>query len=327
MRECANESEDLLFIFHFMLLQANIRCLILLLSFFFVKIVCGFESEFIVSVSSLITGEEDEDDGTVPLDDDNAMSLLRMDVGGWNYPVPKAEDPPAEIPDNALSFAMTDPNVLLVNKQHMPELEYDRGFQHALWFLKKKADRLLNATTRLTVVGKDKTLAPGHDPHDYVSLARYFWPNKSQPNGLPYERHDGLVNPEIYNVSDYKNFHDLVHEVRFLSLAYHYFDNETYAERATERIHDWFVNPETRMNPHLQYASLVRGYKTGRAKGIIDFHIVPDLLDSVAILQQSRAWKPRMNAHLRHWFSLYMDWLTKSPNGVYERDSHNNHGK
>lgn len=35
-----------------------------------------------------------------------------------------------------------------------------------------------------TVV-RDKRLAPSGDPHDYCSIAPYFWPNPDTPDGLP----------------------------------------------------------------------------------------------------------------------------------------------
>src|SRR4051812_2303040 len=44
-----------------------------------------------------------------------------------------------------------------------------------------------------TVVGRAKL--PGVDPHDYVSLAPYFWPNPDTTDGLPYVRRDGKTNP------------------------------------------------------------------------------------------------------------------------------------
>ncbi|KAJ8663057.1 hypothetical protein O0I10_001234 [Lichtheimia ornata] len=264
-----------------------------------------------------------QDDGSVSADDDDSMSLMSSDVTGWTYPAPKAHDPPESVSDGKLHFAMIDPEALRENKKHMHD--YDRELQHALWFLKKKADRYVTNTTTFSVIEKSIAV-PGNDSHDYMSLARYFWPNESQPNGMPYIRHDGRVNPEIEKVPDYQHFRNLVKHVQYLSLAYHFFDNETYAAKATQRIHDWFIDSKTRMNPHLQYASLVRGYNTGRAKGIIDFHVLPDLMDSMAILQYSKSWKEGMNRHIRYWFAQYIEWLIKSPNGIFEKESHNNHG-
>ncbi|ORY97962.1 alginate lyase domain-containing protein, partial [Syncephalastrum racemosum] len=162
--------------------------------------------------------------------------------------------------------------------------------------------------------------------NDYVSLARYFWPNNSTANGLPYIRRDGYVNPDIKKVPDYDQFRDAVQQIQYLSLAYHYFDNTTYAQKASKRVADWFINPKSRMNPHLQYASLVRGYDSGRAKGIIDLHVLPDLLDAIAILQHSPVWPKGYNAQLRWWTMQYIRWLRESPNGQFEQSAHNNHG-
>ena len=49
--------------------------------------------------------------------------------------------------------------------------------------LKKEADRLSDAQP-LSVMMKEKTPASG-DKHDYMSQARYFWPDPAKPDGLP----------------------------------------------------------------------------------------------------------------------------------------------
>src|SRR5262249_147611 len=36
-----------------------------------------------------------------------------------------------------------------------------------------------------------KEVAPSGDKHDYLSYARYWWPNPKSPDGLPYIRRDG----------------------------------------------------------------------------------------------------------------------------------------
>ncbi len=41
----------------------------------------------------------------------------------------------------------------------------------------------------------DKQIAPpSGDPHDYVSFARYYWPDPAKPDGLPYVNRDGQHN-------------------------------------------------------------------------------------------------------------------------------------
>ncbi|KAI9289758.1 alginate lyase-domain-containing protein [Umbelopsis sp. AD052] len=244
-------------------------------------------------------------------------------IGGWPYPIPEAKDATDDIQDGTFPFVRIHEKDLESNKQHMNEP--DQALQNALWYLQTKARRYVTNTTVFSVVNK-KINAPSNDSHDYMSLARYFWPDESVPGGLPYVRVDGHVNPEIRSVPDYAMLREMIKQVQFLSLAYYYFDNETYAEKATSHVKNWFLNKETRMNPHLQYASIIRGYDMGRAKGVIDFSVITDLLDSIAILQHSKAWGPRTSAGLRVWFTTYLDWLRNSPNGNFEKTAHNNHG-
>jgi hypothetical protein len=45
-------------------------------------------------------------------------------------------------------------------------------------------------------VMEKKKVPPSGDKHDYMSIAPYFWPDPAKPNGQPYLRKDGKVNPE-----------------------------------------------------------------------------------------------------------------------------------
>ncbi|KAG0189314.1 hypothetical protein DFQ28_003570 [Apophysomyces sp. BC1034] len=242
-------------------------------------------------------------------------------IKGWSYPGPKAVDNSTAAPSNKFSIVQLDLDILVENRQHM--YDYDHGMQHALWYLQKTADRFVRNDTTLTVTNKSLT-APSHDKHDYVSLAKEYWPN-GNGSGLPYV-YKNAENPEAGSVRDYALFRDLVKQTRFLSLAYYYFANETFAAKAVQRLEEWFTDPETRMNPNLQYANLIRGYNTGLARGIVEFDEISDLLDFVVILQDSSSWPKEMNAQLRSWFSLYLQWLTQSPNGQYLDSQQEAHG-
>src|SRR5258708_35913864 len=57
-------------------------------------------------------------------------------------------------------------------------------FDAALTTLYKKAKSALKAN-RFSVVDKPMT-PPSGDKHDFLSLARYWWPNPDTPDGLPY---------------------------------------------------------------------------------------------------------------------------------------------
>ncbi len=58
-----------------------------------------------------------------------------------------------------------------------------------------------------TVVDKLQA-SPSGDAHDYVSFARYYWPDPAKPNGLPYVSHDGKHNREQVARGDYARLGD-----------------------------------------------------------------------------------------------------------------------
>lgn len=128
-------------------------------------------------------------------------------IGGWPYPGPTARDPTDDIPDGIFPFVRININDLANNKLHKDDA--DQGLQNALWYLQTKARRYVTNTTVFSVVNK-KIVAPSNDSHDYMSLARYYWPDQARPNGLPYIRIDGHVNPEIDSVPDYQMFREMV---------------------------------------------------------------------------------------------------------------------
>ncbi|KAF7724141.1 hypothetical protein EC973_001266 [Apophysomyces ossiformis] len=242
---------------------------------------------------------------------------LANSIDGWSYPGPKAVDNPTDVTNSTFQTVEIDPSILEENRRHM--YDYDRSMQHALWYLQKMASRFVSNDTLLTVMNKSIT-PPSNDSHDYLTLATQPSANN---NGYVDKNNDYSDNSTISNFAMFK---DLVKHTQFLSLAYYYFGNETFASKAVERLHDWFVNPETRMNPNMQYAALVYGYNTGLARGIVQLDTMPHLLDFIAILQNSASWPEDMNARLRSWFSLYLDWLTNSPNGQYLAQEQEDHG-
>src|SRR5690606_19816581 len=94
---------------------------------------------------------------------------------------------------------------------------------------------------------------PGGTFHDYMSMGPYWWPDPEKPNGLPYIRRDGEVNPER-NTMDNVQMNRMINSVRSLSLAWFFSNDIRYAEKAEILLNTWFLAPETRMNPHLKFA-------------------------------------------------------------------------
>jgi Alginate lyase len=187
----------------------------------------------------------------------------------------------------------------------------------------RDADRSLTTGT-LSVVQKELTPSSG-DKHDYMSIAPYWWPNPNTPNGLPYVRRDGEVNPQRDPTSDRKRLHNMVQAVKTLSLGYFFTGQEKYAAQATKLLGVWFLESATKMNPNLRYAQAIPGRNSGRGAGIIETHNLPELIDAVGMLHESKSWEQRNQRALQDWFNAYLTWLLESAEGRAEAKAQNNH--
>lgn len=189
--------------------------------------------------------------------------------------------------------------------------------------LKKEAEALLQ-TNPVSVMDKIK-IPPSGDKHDYYSLGIYWWPDPDKEDGLPYIRHDGVKNPE-YGDYDGPSIKKMAANSFQLALAWFYTGDEKYAHKAAEFLRVWFLNPDTKMNPHLEYGQAIPGRTEGRGIGIIETGSLIDVVEAVGLLQGSRALSSSEEAKIRQWFQSYNHWLTTSQKGWDERMWHNNHG-
>lgn len=183
-----------------------------------------------------------------------AFAFAFVHVQGLVWPIDSKGSP---VPGSIRTFYM-NPQNLWGNR-----MLYRGGYHQlnpAVNRVVRRCNGAYNDNNTYSVVSKPAHLvAPSNDPHDYYSLARYFWPNASVPGGLPYMRADGFINPEIYLIPDVAYLNVMFDDVRDCSLAYFFTGNETFSGVAVRRLRDWFLNPATRMNPTLQFANWVKG--------------------------------------------------------------------
>jgi hypothetical protein len=190
--------------------------------------------------------------------------------------------------------------------------------------LRAEADNLL-VLKPASVMDKTKTAASG-DRHDYVSLAPYWWPDPAKPDGLPYLRRDGEVNPERNVGTDFAALVRTCKAVETLGLAFWFTGHERYAQKAATLARVWFLDPAMRMNPNLEHAQAIRGINDGRGVGIIEARHLVGLTDGLALLAGSPAWPAADAAAMTAWLADYYRWLTTSKNGREEAAAENNHG-
>jgi hypothetical protein len=177
-----------------------------------------------------------------------------------------------------------------------------------------------------TVMNKTVT-PPSGDKHDYISIGPYWWPNPETEDGLPYIRRDGQTNPQRNSeASDSVRMGKMASAVNTLSLAYFFTDKEKYAERAALLLRTWFLDKDTRMNPHLKYGQAIPGRVEGRGIGIIDTVCLLPIIDAAGLLTRSESWTGNDQEALRKWFGAYLKWLQTSKHGIDESRTSNNHG-
>lgn len=169
-------------------------------------------------------------------------------------------------------------------------------------------------------------IPPSGDKHDYMSLAPYHWPDSSKPGGIPYIRKDGLTNPEVRDYKDKEYMPKLCDNVFVLALAYYFSGNNAYAEHATNLLRVWFLNPETRMNPNMNFSQAIKGVSDGRGAGLIDSRHFIKVVDAIGLLQGSKSWSNEDQKGMQQWFSDFLNWMQTSKNGIDELNAPNNHG-
>ena len=197
-------------------------------------------------------------------------------------------------------------------------------YQPSYSSLLKKANLLLEAEPEKVTDGDNP---PGGDAHDFYSIGKFSWRNPNTPDGMPYVRGDGKFNEEAFGPRyDLIRFEKTVSNVNTLSLAWFYSGDEKYAAKASDLLKTWFINPQTRMNPSLKFASALPGVHDGMPAGIIFTVVLIEMTDHVRLLRLSKSWDNASDDQLKKWFADYNTWLTTSDFGHHEKEYKNNHG-
>ncbi len=161
------------------------------------------------------------------------------------------------------------------------------------------------------------------DIHDFYSEAPYWWPHAEDPKA-PYVRRDGQTNPARF-VANKNSLSAMADAVFSLGTAAYLLDDPRYAQRAARDINTWFINPKTRMNPHMEYSQAIRNVNTGRGAGIVDGRVFIRAIQGMEFLAQTGNWDAKDQAAVHKWFQDYLHWLTTSDYGNAEQHVGNNH--
>lgn len=176
----------------------------------------------------------------------------------------------------------------------------------------------------VSVLDKQR-VPPSGDKRDYYSLGIYWWPDPGKEDGLPYIRRDGERNPEA-DEFDRPQLARMAGAVETLTLSWFLSGNEEHGRRAIEHLRHWFLDSESAMRPHLEYAQAIPGRTEGRGIGLIETNALLPVPDCILLLQAGGLLPGAEFEALRGWFADYQHWFLTSSHGRDEARERNNHG-
>lgn len=196
---------------------------------------------------------------------------------------------------------------------------------------KKTYDKLLQEASHYLSLEPEKVtdgdLPPSGNHHDFYAIGRYSWPNPGTQDGMPWIRIDCNINPDANGLRfDLARYNNTVNRIKTLCMAWFYSTDEKYATKAAELLRVWFINEDTKMNPHFEFASALPGVHDGMPIGIIFGTTLIEMVDHVKLLTLSENWREEDDKALKRWFSAYVKWLLTSDFGKKEKAAKNNHG-
>jgi hypothetical protein len=184
--------------------------------------------------------------------------------------------------------------------------------EEAAWALKEQPVTLTASSSPRSAGGKN----------DFYSEGDYWWPDPQNPDG-PYIQKDGLTNPDNFVAHRFAVIR-LGKIIGSLASAYKLTGDKKYINHAVKHLKAWFINADTKMNPHLLYAQAIKGRFTGRGIGIIDTIHLMDVAQGVLVMQKGILTED-LKA-IKNWFAAYLNWLMTHPYGKAEMEAKNNHG-
>ncbi|KAI0320973.1 chondroitin AC/alginate lyase [Amylostereum chailletii] len=184
--------------------------------------------------------------------------------------------------------------------------------------------------------------APSNDSHDYLSWAPYWHANCTGLGNIteltpeevwvtcPYVQIDGVFSDDVRVVNNTGAFSAMSDAVFYNVLAWAVDGDDTYASNAASYIKTWFLDPDTKMNPNLNYGQMIRGPNStmGSHTGVLDLKCMAKVATGILALREggSSAWTSDLNSQMITWSNEYMAWLETSPIALQEGAAANNHG-
>ncbi|KAG8719242.1 hypothetical protein FRC08_003326 [Ceratobasidium sp. 394] len=147
----------------------------------------------------------------------------------------------------------------------------------------------------------------------------------------PYKAQDGRVNPDVRKLRNAAEIVDMSQAVLWNAIASVASGSTSNAKNAAFFIDKFFLDDNTRMNPHVGYGQVVRGppgTQQGSYMGILDMRGLVKVVNAVLVLRESKSqyWTQDMDMKMISWTDQYVKWVEASATGKKAARAANNHG-
>jgi hypothetical protein len=198
-------------------------------------------------------------------------------------------------------------------KNRVVEVLREQVLKEAAWALRQEPVTVTASLAGRSAGGK----------HDFYSEGDYWWPDPENPEG-PFIQRDGMTNPDNF-VAHRQAMIRFSRIIGALASAYEITGETQYVQQASRHLNAWFVDPETHMNPSLEFAQAIKGKVTGRGIGIIDTIHLMEVAQGLRRMESAPGMDQALVSGAKDWFSSYLHWLTTHPYGKAEMNWKNNH--
>jgi hypothetical protein len=152
-----------------------------------------------------------------------------------------------------------------------------------------------------------KLMAPGEPPMDHCNVS----------TGVPWVSHSGFSSPQVLQ-NNRKQADGMWRSVTPLVMAWWYTNDTKYLAKATHLLRYFFLSPNTRMNPSLDYTEHQPGTFDGVSGGINDFYGFPEVIDCLILIgwgdESGAYWRAADAQGMHAWAVQFQEWFVTSPN-------------
>jgi hypothetical protein len=167
---------------------------------------------------------------------------------------------------------------------------------------------------------RDKTAcAASGDKADYLSIAPYFHADADgSVRHLDGQRNDAAAS----STNDRTALDQLVIDACATALAGALVGEVILLEHTARMLRTWFIDPATRMNPHMRFAQVTPGSEqAGNPWGIVDFRGFWPLLDAITLTTRAGLLNADEQRTLKVWFETFLDdvdarGIGREPNNI-----------